>query len=76
LLEFDRKKQIASGVREESVVASLTGTQTAALSQAVNAILDEHGKSGPIWYQDVDYVDFVRWHEDRWRGAAPNPNRL
>jgi hypothetical protein len=76
LLEFDRKKQIASGVREENVFASLTGTQNAALSQAVNAILDEHGKSGPIWYQDVDYVDFVRWHEDRWRGAAPKPNRL
>jgi hypothetical protein len=67
LLEFDRNKQIASGIREENVLASLTGMQNAALSQAVNAILDHHAENGPIWYQDLDYVDFVLWQEDRWR---------
>lgn len=57
-------------MREPSVVADVTGMKNAALSRTVNSILDHEGASQPIWYRDVDYVDFVIWHENRWRGDS------
>jgi hypothetical protein len=72
LLEFDRKKQIACGLHDENVVADITGQQNAALSQAVNAILDLQERAGSIWYEDIDYIDFVLWHEERWRTVRPH----
>jgi hypothetical protein len=38
----------------------------------VNAILDLQERAGSIWYEDIDYIDFVLWHEERWRTVRPH----
>jgi hypothetical protein len=67
LLSFDLEKQIAAGVRESNPVATLTGSQQWALTQAVSEILEGDRARSKLWYNDVKYFDFVNWLEKQWR---------
>lgn len=67
LLKFDLEKQIACGVRERAIGGELTGGVNEYLSRKVNEIIEKERQGGTIWYQDVDYIHFVHWHEELWR---------
>jgi hypothetical protein len=67
LLDFDLKKQVACGVREESPALHMTGLRNEMLSRGANAIVEAERQAGTLWYSDVDYIQFVRWLEAMWR---------
>jgi len=73
LLNFDLKRQVACGLRNVNVAAEITGTKNASLSRMVNLILEKERDSGSLWYRDVDYLDFIRWHENQWRDRVEKP---
>jgi hypothetical protein len=74
LLAFDEKKQIACGLHERDLAAlylgDVLGTRNAARSRLVNSLLDREHELGRLWYNDVDYISFLAWHERRWREHA------
>jgi hypothetical protein len=73
LLDFDLKKQVACGVREDNAVSEITGVRNAALTRMVNLILEKERNQSSLWYHDVDYIEFVSWHEELWRGGVVKP---
>jgi hypothetical protein len=73
LLEFDRRKQIACGIRGVRPAVNLSGLESASISHEVNLILDSDRREGRLWYHDVDYMSFVMRHENRWRQHVEQP---
>jgi hypothetical protein len=73
LLDFDFKKQVASGVREENAVKEITGINST-LSRIVNRLLENERDWGALWYNDIDYYEFVHWLEQKWRDRIAKPH--
>jgi hypothetical protein len=71
ILEFDWQKQFAQDGREASFEEKVTGRHNAAVSGAVNDLLDEEEEAGTLWYGDVNFINIVRWLEKRWRESRP-----
>jgi hypothetical protein len=72
MLEFDRRKQLAAGVRRDTAEAQITGRVSAELSAEVNRVLERADQNGQLWYCPVDYGDFVLFYERQWRdGMKP-----
>jgi hypothetical protein len=70
LLDFDLKKQVACGVREDDPVLQMTGVRNEFLSRGANAVLDAERKARTLWYADVDYISFLHGLETKWRESA------
>jgi hypothetical protein len=76
LMKFDLQKQVAAGVQEQGVLSDVTGTTNAHLSAMVNDYLDFERTKRTIWYNDIEYFQFVSLLENQWRdptaaGADP-----
>ena len=64
LLRYDFEKQIAVGMIEAGYPSQKGISQ--ALSSHGSQILDREAAHGDIFSGDVDYLDFINFHEQRW----------
>jgi hypothetical protein len=69
LLKFDIEKRIACGIIDAGPMALLEiiGKQNEIISHRVNEILDIENNKNNIWYEDINYGQFVGWLESYWR---------
>jgi hypothetical protein len=68
LLRFELEKQVACGLRQTA--SDVAGVIDWKLSRAVKRILADERKQGTLWFHDVDYIEFLAWHEEQWRKGA------